>query len=152
METEKDISMMQDFAANLLRYPDDPFKAAFATTPNTGLALQIAKNWPLDPIVKTHQDKLLSSGDAKQYLPTKETQAKDIYAIATCSQNAVEDRLKAHRLYAEVMGFIEKPTPGNQTNILNQGVMIVRDAGSDADWQEKAAAHQRTLTSHATVN
>lgn len=142
-------ALKSDFAANLLRTPDDPFKAAFATTADTGLALQIARNWMNDPHVKAEQEKLLRSVDAKQFLPTKEEQAKDIYAIATNAQNAPEDRLKAHRLYAEVMGFIEKPVPGGTMNVLNQGVMIVREAANDEEWQEKAEAQQRALTSHA---
>lgn len=146
------VSLKHDFAANLLRYPDDPFKAAFATTPETGIALQIARDWPRDPVVQAEQDRLLTTGDAKSFLPTKEAQAKDIYALATSVAVADEDRLKAHRLYAEIMGFIEKPISGSTTNILNQGVMIVRDAGSDEQWQEKASAHQRLLTADARPN
>ena len=140
------------FAANLLRYPDEPFKAAFATFPNnTGKALQIGRSWLDDPTVQTEKDRLLSSTDAKLYLPTKEMQAKDIYAIATNERIDTEDRLKAHRLYAEVMGFIEKPLPGNQTNILNQGVMVVREVGTTDEWQEKLLEQQHALT-HASVN
>jgi hypothetical protein len=43
------------------------------------------------------------------------------------------------------MSFIEKPVAGATTNILNQGVMIVKDSGTDEEWQEKAANQQRTL-------
>lgn len=139
-----------DFAKNMVRHANDPFKAAFATTPNAGLALQIAKAWEKDEIVIAEMEKLLSTGDTS-FLPTKENQARDIYSLATSETVAVEDRLKAHRLYAEIRGFIEKPTAGATTNILNQGVMIVKDQGSDADWQEKATAHQRTLIGHATT-
>lgn len=138
-------ALKRDFAANLLRCNDDPWKAGFATHPDAGIALQMARDWPRDPFVIAEKAKLLSSSDAKTFLPTKELQAKDIYAMATNATIETEDRLKAHRLYAEIMGFIEKPTPGIQNNILNQGVMIVKDAGSDADWQEKASSQQRTL-------
>ena len=141
-----------DYAANLLR-TQDPFKAAFATTPNTGEALVIGRDWPHDPVVQAEMDKLLSKEGAKTFLPTKETQAKDIYALATNEKTAVEDRLKAHRLYAEVMGFIEKPSQnGGNVNILNQGVMIVKDHGSDEDWQDKAAKQQKALLGHATIH
>lgn len=146
-------TLKRDFAANLLRYPDDSFKAAFATTPEPGMALQMGRDWPNDAFVKAEMNRLLSSGDgAKSFLPTKELQARDIYAIANNARTADEDRLKAHRLYAEIMGFIEKPTQGNTTNILNQGVMIVKDQGSDDEWQEKATKQQRTLIGHASVN
>jgi hypothetical protein len=146
------VSLKHDFAANLLRYPDDPFKAAFATTPETGIALKIAREWPLDPVVQAEQDRLLTTGDAKSFLPTKEAQAKDIYAIATSGVVEVEDRLKAHRLYAEIMGFIEKPVPGTTNNILNQGVMIVKDQGTDDEWEDTALKQQRALTNGSSVN
>jgi hypothetical protein len=145
------VQLKYDYAANLLRY-NDPFKAAFATTPDAGLALQIGRDWPRDPVVTTEMEKLLAGGDAKNFLPTKEAQAKNIYALAENEKVGVEDRLKAHRLYAEVMGFIEKPNAGNTTNILNQGVMIVKDHGSDEQWQENARAQQRKLTANASVN
>lgn len=146
------LNLKHDFAANLLRYPDDPFKAAFATTPETGIALKIAREWPLDPVVKAEQDRLLTTGDAKSFLPTKEAQAKDVYALATSEMIETEDRLKAHRLYAEIMGFIEKPVPGNTTNILNQGVMVVKDQGTNDQWEEKALKQQRALTHGNSVN
>jgi hypothetical protein len=151
-DQERD-SLKRDFAANLLRYRDDPAKAAFATTPDVGLALQIARDWPKDGFVQTQMDKLLSSIDATNFLPTKESQARDIYAIAVDAKNPIEDRLKAHRLYAEVRGFIEKPSQsGGGINILTQGVMIVKDQGTDQEWAAKAKEQQRTLIGHATVN
>jgi hypothetical protein len=142
-----------EYAANLLRFPDDPFKAAFCTTPDNGLALQIGRDWPRDAFVQAQMDKLMSSTDASNFLPTKESQARDIYAIASDVKTPIEDRLKAHRLYAEVRGFIEKPSQsGGGINILTQGVMIVKDQGSDQDWAQKAKEQQRTLIGHATVN
>lgn len=144
--------LKKDFAANLLRYPDDPAKAAFNTTPDVGAALQIAKHWPTDPVVVAEQDRLMASDGARAFLPTKEAQARDIYALANSPTTDVDNRIKAHRLYAEVMGFIEKPNAGGGINVLNQGVMIVREAASNEDWERKAIEQQRTLTAHATVN
>jgi hypothetical protein len=149
MTEQETIKLKHEYAANLLRTNDDPFKAGFATTPNTGIALQMARDWPNDPVVLAAKAKLLLSEGAKTYLPTKEVQAKDIYAIATDSKYAVDDRLKAHRLYAEVMSYIEKPNAGATTNILNQGVLIVKDQGSDEEWQAKANKQQQTLIGNA---
>lgn len=140
------------YAKQLLLTPHDPFKAAFALFPDksdAGRALQIGHTWPADEFVKAEQQRLLSTGDARQFLPTKEAQAKAIYALTENDHEPLEDRLKAHRLYAELMGFIEKPAAGNQVNILNQGVMIVRDQGSDEQWEEKAINQQRTLIAPA---
>lgn len=145
---EQHIELKRTYAANLLRFPDDPFKAAFSSTPDSSLALQLANKWQDDPIVKAEMEKLLNGNEARTFLPSKEQQARDIYRMATSEKVDTEDRLKAHRLYAEVMGFIEKPVAGATTNILNQGVMIVKDQGSDLDWQKRAAEQQRTLTGH----
>lgn len=147
-----ELTLKHAFAAALLRHDGDAFKAAFAACSNSGIALQIARAWINDPIVKAEQERLLSSNDARSFLPTKEQQARDIYTLATDEAREPEDRLKAHRLYAEIMGHIVKEVPSSSINILAQGVMIVRDAGSDDDWQEKASRQQRTLTADASVN
>ena len=153
MTTEETNELKRKYAANLLKYGEDQdnmYKAAFATTDDTGLALQIVGllKWQNDLFVLEEKERLIKSGDSRSFLPTKEAQAKDIYGLATDPKNEVEDRLKAHRLYAEVMGHIEKPVPGVTNNILNQGVMIVQDAGTDDEWQEKATKQQQALIGH----
>lgn len=140
------------YAASLLRNDGDPYKAAFAIIDNAGHALQIGKNWPSDPVVLAEQKRILTSTDVKAFLPSKEQQSRDIYTMATNEKLEVEDRLKAHRLYAEIMGHIEKPVPGGNVNILTQGVMIVRDAGTDDEWQEKATHQQQTLVANGSIN
>jgi hypothetical protein len=142
----------RQFAAALLR-TGDGFKAAIEVVgDDPGFALQISNIWRNDPLVKAEQERLLSTQDAKQFLPTKEAQARDIWAMATNDLTSVEDRLKAHRLYAEVMGHIEKPAAQGGINILSQGVMIVRESGSNQEWQERAIAQQRALTSAPNSN
>lgn len=144
------IELKHLFAVNLLRYDNDANKAAFQTVAFPGDALQIARAWPDDPVVQQHVEELLNTGEAKSLMPTKERMARDVYKIATGDRDS-DVRLKAHRLYAEIMGFIEKPSSPITNNILNQGVMIVKEAGSNEEWEQKALAHQRTLTGHATA-
>jgi hypothetical protein len=95
------MEMMKEFAVNLLKHPTDPYKAAFATTSDNGLALQIGRDWPRDPIVVGEMERLVASGDMKQFLPTKEEQARAIWMLAESEKVDVDNRLKAHRLYAE---------------------------------------------------
>jgi len=141
------------FAAELLRL-GDPNKAAFALLPSnndTGLAMHLAKLWADDPQVLAEMGRLMQDSTlAKSLLPSKEMQAKDIYAIAQDPRIEVKERLAAHRLYAEVLGHIEKQAAGNVTNVLNQGVMVIKDHGSDDDWEKKAVKQQRTLTLNAS--
>lgn len=142
-----ELQLKIEFAKNYLRHNRNGFDAAFATVPtkSPGVALQMGRDWPKDPVVLVELERLMQGSEAKSFLPTKEKQAQDIYAIATSERVSVDEKLKAHRLYAEMMGHIEKPVPGGNVNILTQGVMIVKDAGSDEEWQEKALAQQRRL-------
>lgn len=145
--------LKRQFAAELIRNDGQPFKAAFAVAgEDSGYALQIARVWAADPFVVAEQERLLNSKEASSFLPSKQQQARDIYALATDISKEPEDRLKAHKLYAEIMGYIEKPLAGAGINVLNQGVMIVPMAASDMDWQQKAERQQRLLTTNAIVN
>lgn len=149
---DNEIENKRLFAKYLIRTPDNPFAAAkvvFPAQDQVGIALEVAQRWVSDAFVLAEQDKLLSTYDAKAYLPTKEMQAKDIYAIAKDDKVATEDRLKAHKQYSELMGFIEKPAPNGQINVM-QGVIIVKDHGSDDEWEKQAVAHQRALTGTAS--
>lgn len=137
------------FAAALLK-ESDPFKAAFSVIGDTGFALQVAKEWADDPIVRGEKIRLLDEGGPGIALPTKEEQARDIYAIATDAKVDDDIRLKAHELYAKVRGFIEKPSQNSpQTLLQNFGVMLVRDHGSDKDWEKCAVDQQKTLIGNA---
>lgn len=136
------------FARAILKNPDC-FAAALSVVPDTGKALQIANQWPTDPIVIAEKHRIVEDEGPRSLLPTKEQQAADIYKMATDLKVAEEDRLKAHRLYAEVMGHIEKPTVDNSTKIVAQSVMIVKDHGDDTDWEQQTVKQQRALTSHA---
>lgn len=152
MEATEKNALKLKFAASLLRHPQDYDAAAFAVTDDTGLALQIARLWPDDPVVKGEQERLLLGGEGRSFLPTKEVQARRVYDEATSQKNTTDDRLKAHRLYAELMSYIEKPIATN-VNILNQqNVMVVKDHGSDEDWEKGLQKQQRTLTGNASVN
>lgn len=131
------------FAAALLRSPDDPFKAATQVFGDFQNQIQAATKWILDPFVKGEQLRLLTEKGEKAFLPSKEDQLKDIYMLATKSIDE-EIRLKAHRLYAEIAGNIEKPGTANVT-VAVQNVMVVKDHGSDDEWEQKAIKQQKIL-------
>jgi hypothetical protein len=148
-ELPQDAELKTAFAAALLRYPDDAYTAATTVIPDLGKAMRACTEWVKDPFVRAEQLRLLGERGAKSFLATKEDQAKDIYALATKSMDE-EIRLKAHRLYAEIMGNIEKPS-NTGTVIAVQNVMIVKDHGDDTDWERKAVSQQRILTGHAST-
>jgi hypothetical protein len=139
------------FAEALLRTPDEPYNAAFAAIGDSGLALQAANLWARDPFVLSEKIRLCEEHGVKAFLPTKEDQAGALWKMANDKSVEPEDRLKAHRLYAELMGHIEKPST-QVTQVVNQGVMIVKDHGSNDDWETRAIAQQKGLILDAAAS
>ena len=144
------------FAMALLKNPDNPFQAALSILPDTpsavGFALQIAQLWVNDKFVAEEKLRLIEELGSATFLPTKVDQCRDIWKMATNEKLDEEVRLKAHRLYAEIMGNIEKPTVNNNINngIVNNGVMIVPVSTSMDEWEKAASAQQRELILNAS--
>ena len=140
------------FACALLKRPDKPFEAALSVIPDTGLALQAAMLWVNDPVVKSVQIELLEHFGADKFLPTDVDQLNEIWKIATGEKIDVEIKLKAHELYAKIkQGHFRKPEiVGNQTNVINQGVMQVVNNGTDEQWEQGCIAQQAKLVQDAT--
>jgi hypothetical protein len=150
MPTERE--MKERFAEALLKNPDNVNAAAFQICDDPGVALQLAHKWFNDPELKAIQATLMEKNGLRSYLPSKDEQAKDIYAMAEDKKLDVEERLKAHRLYAEIMGNIEKPTNPTQVNVqTNLGVMLVPVAQNDEEWEKRAQEQQRRLTEGSIV-
>jgi hypothetical protein len=138
------------FAEELLREPNE-FKAALIVFPNdVATAMRVAGEWAHDTFVASEKLRLLDDLGPKAFLISKEDQAKDIYAIAQDEKLDVEVRLKAHRLYAEIMGNIEKPQTGVNVNVgVQSHVMVVKDHGTDDEWESKAIKQQARLVEDA---
>lgn len=140
------------FAEALLKNPDDAQACAFQVFDSPGQALQLAYKWASDPEVLAIRDELIEKNGLRSYLPSKEQQAKDIYVMAEDIKLDTESRLKAHRLYAEIMGNIEKPVQTNLNTQVNVGVMLVPMAANDEDWEQRAQHQQKTLIAGANVS
>lgn len=147
------IQMKTLFAMALIRTPGDPYSAAFAIFPSEDVseASEAAKRWPLDPFVLSEMERLKEEG-FNVNLPDKQGQAFDVYKLATDTNNSTEDRIKAHELFAKIMGNIERPTVNNGIINNSNKVMIVRMPthadGSDYsedEWEAQSALAQKTL-------
>lgn len=102
----------------------DPFKAAvdvFGPT-NAGKCLKVADEWPRDPFVLQCQKDLIEEQGEEAFLPTKAAAARKVLDIADGFAHA-DYKLKALRLYAEIMGYIVKPEAGDGPK--NGGVVAV---------------------------
>lgn len=136
-----------DYAIALLKTPDDPFKAALAVFPyDTAKALAVSKEWPRDEEIIGLCDKLIQDEGEGAFLPTKEDLARAVFKRAERSLEDA-DAFKGYKLYADIMGHVEKPgtTVNNNTLVDNRRVMVVTDHGTDDEWEAKVLAQQTKL-------
>jgi hypothetical protein len=147
--TPAQLEKRPQFAALLLDNPANPFQAACGVFPDdTRAALWIATHWLADPVVLAEKEKLRNKGADLAVLPTKADQLRSLWELT--QSGAYEDRIKAHKLYAEIKGHIDK-TPAVAVNVNNNRVMVIRDQGSDAQWESKVARQQEDLINAAAT-
>lgn len=98
------------FAVELLRFPGEPFKAANEAFPEhpPQWNLWIANNWPANAEVVAIVKELKADDGELAFLPTKAQLARSIWEKAHEPGTWKEDFTKMAKLYAEVMGFIDK--------------------------------------------
>lgn len=147
---EELLAKKERFAELSLREPD-AFKVALVIYPDdTGRALRVANEWPNDPQVKTIRESLIEAEEDGEtaFLPTKADACRLAWNIARDADKYTEDRLKALRLYGEMRGFIEKPTAvtvNNNTQNVSMRVLVVKDYGSNDDWEKALRQQQKKL-------
>lgn len=147
-----DDTILKDaFAAALLRQPNEPFRAALTVFGADNIkALECAQQWVSDTYVLSKQAELLEKLGEDSFLPNKAMLSRRVWEAA---ESATDKKEKAalFKLYAEVRGFVDKGGTNINTNVtLNQNrVMIMRDHGTDDDWERKASDQQLKLVSDA---
>ncbi len=131
------------FAEELLRNPTNAYKAAKVVFPrDTAIALFVSNNWVVDEYVLAKQKEFIKEGGEAKYLPTKSQVARQIHNVSA-EVNDADLELKALRLYCDVRGYIEKP--GTVVNNQITSVMLVKDHGTDEDWEKRMLEQQKTL-------
>lgn len=107
--TRDELALKDAFAAAWLRNGDDIFKAALEVFgfAQAGKALEYADKWALDPYILEKKKSLLADDGEDAYLPTKGQIARKILD-AHDKAPMTDDKIKALRLYSELMGFITK--------------------------------------------
>lgn len=142
-------ALKDKFAELLLRTPNDAFNVAVQVFgSDTMRALQISQEWPLDFYVMQKQADLLAEQGDDAFLPSKAELARRIYTVGDTSTDA-KDKLAAYKLYAEVRGFIQKAENVNNIQVNNNRVMVMKDFGTDEQWEVKAAKQQSKLIAHS---
>jgi len=135
----------EKFARLLLKEPGDPFVIALKLYPDdVKFAARIAVEWPRDPEVLAKRAELGMSVDENSFLPTKAQLARDTWELMHDKYTDPAAFARLGKLYAELMGYIEKPKVDVTTNVqqITNRVMIVRESVSDAEWERKLLAQQ----------
>lgn len=132
------------FAALLIRYPKEPFKAALELWPlDVSLALRRSNEWPNDKAVLAELKRLRNEGDDMEMLPGKSELAIEVWnKMQDCS---ADDFAKLAKLYAELRGYIEKPSPSTNVNVFTQKCIEVPTLGSNQEWEDAVAKQQTEL-------
>lgn len=138
--------------ASFLAAGFSPFVAALKIWPAyAGFAYDISLRWPADPHVLALVEKAKVESEAADKPPTKEAFIKTVFTDA--KSMADDDKIKAYRLVAEMSGFIEKAAPASVSVTTNQQVnrvMIVKDKGTDDEWENKLRTQQMKLIEDAS--
>ncbi len=141
-ENEKELK--EKFAKLLFKNSENPFQVACQLFPeDTSKALWIASHWPADEIVLDAQAAFLLD-DGMDVLPGKAELANEIWKkMQACL--CADDYAKLAKLYAEVRGFIEKPSPSTNINFNTLKVMEVPVYQTMETWEQQAATQQKEL-------
>jgi len=156
METDQESALKKRFAAEWLKTPDTPLKAALTVLADGDVqrALWCVERWIRDPEVKAEYKRIGDDDDAaRDVLPTKTEFLVSLWNAAHNAERPVltDDKVKLMRLYAEVRGYLPKGgvVPTGPTQRVAP-VMTVPMAADTNSWEKMAVAQQQELRKHAT--
>jgi hypothetical protein len=129
------------------------YEAACLTFPDAvddNLARMAAEQYRYDRVVIEELARL-AKVEPEADLPSKAEQARDIYNL-TKGATSIDDKIKAHKLYAELMGFVQKPSaaPAGGVSIHNRIMVMPAAPTSIDDWEAVATSQQARLVNNAS--
>lgn len=150
----EDIEQKRAFAREWLKQPNNTLGAVIAVigpsqNGDAAEALRHMYAWMKDPAVLQEKARLIEHGDELALLPNKAELAREVWLLGLNPDLKGMERVKAFELYANLRGYVEKPGITVNNTTVNK-VMVVKDLGSNADWEARAQEQQRQLT--ATAN
>lgn len=147
----EEIELKRAFALAWVEFPNDPFKAGLAVFgTDAGTALRVSREWVIDKAVIEMRDSFITELGEDHFLPTKGQAARKALDILEGSLFS-DDKLKALKLFCDIMGYIEKPAMiDNSIKTVTNKVMIVTDHGEVENWEMKLVQQQRQLVNEAS--
>jgi len=144
----------KQFALALLKMPDEPFKAALQVFPDdTAFALRVCNEWVNDPEVLAHKEDICDDDGELAFLPNKAVLCRAIWQRMKNTRDP-DAYCKLAKLYADVRAFIPKQEQSVNVQVNHNKVMIIKDHGTDGDWEHKLIQQQTALSNgnYSAVN
>lgn len=138
------------FAQALMRDPMHPERAAFAIEPRASHVSYILTHWQYDAQVHAFMLELVDGvGAAKATIPTKDEFAASLIREANECRDK-ETKLDFLKLFAGVMGYVEKPaavsvTTNNTLNSVKNNVILMPTPQDGQSLEAELMEYQRKL-------
>lgn len=141
------MATMKRYAYEMLKNPNDSLGCARRAFVNDDIsAAQVADWWPTNPYVLEFRAQLLAEFGEDHFLPTRADIARELFSIGTSAACEAKDRINALDKLAHLLNYVEKPSSVTvNTGETNNRVMLVRDHGTDHDWEKRAKEQQAKL-------
>lgn len=141
--SEDNSEIIKLFNEKLIEYGGDRLKAAMAVYPNDMVkAVTLSKAG-----IEKKNTVAIVEEDEDIKLPSKAEHCKELYTIFKDVNYSLKERLVASHQFAEIQGTIQKPGTVVNNNIMQQKVMVVKDYGTNENWEEKLRIQQQKLVS-----
>ena len=141
-----DTDRKRKFAKALLKNPKGIYEAASLVAEDDSERFRIARDWPGDEEVRSLMLEIegKSENDDILGLPSKTQFIREIWTRLESSLDS-EEFVKLAKLYADVRGYVIKPTEGTANVTLTNKVMIVPQLPSHDVWESEARQQQKML-------
>lgn len=135
----------KDFAKLVIKHKGNYFNAALehCGEEQVSAALKLYNEYINDTDLEAEIEKI-KRVNAESELPDRLDLLNKLWAIANDPYTKPEDSVKALKLYAEVKGYAGKNENANTVSI--PSVLVIKDHGTNDDWETKALTQQRALT------
>jgi hypothetical protein len=157
-ETEEEEIALKEQFAELIFKGSAPFDAALALIGNAGKAFRISETWTQDAQVKQFIQSFKdaeANGDTR-FLPSKSEHIKWLKQLTERATQAGDFAAAANfaKTLTNVLGFEHQKAAVQVQNTTHAvtNVMVVKDHGSDADWERKAVQQQSELRRQALAD
>ncbi len=140
------------FAFEMLKNPGDALRAitvVLGVDHSPSERMRLSQTWVTDEFVVQETARLLEEFGEDHFLPSKAEVARLVYRRAVEAQMDHRDFHDLIELYCKVRGLIERPAIAPSANITTTtnttNVMVIKDTGTNEEWQKGLEEQQRLL-------